>query len=67
VGVSFGIYKILGVQEEKCRGAGKNYLEVEEKSRRNPNFEEAEAELMGLVLFFSQAFCTQYFCFLHSL
>jgi len=26
VGVSFGIYKIVGVQEEKCRGAGRNCL-----------------------------------------
>jgi len=26
VKVSFGIYKIVGVQEEKCRGAGKNCL-----------------------------------------
>jgi len=24
VKVSFGIYKIVGVQEEKCRGAGRN-------------------------------------------
>jgi len=24
VGVSFGIYKIVVVQEEKCRGAGRN-------------------------------------------
>jgi len=27
VGVSFGIYKIVGVQEEKCRGAGRNFPE----------------------------------------
>jgi len=26
VGVSFGICKILGVQEEKCRGEGRNSL-----------------------------------------
>jgi len=24
VKVSFGIYKIMGVQEERCRGAGRN-------------------------------------------
>jgi len=24
VEASFGIYKIVGVQEEKCRGAGRN-------------------------------------------
>jgi len=26
VKVSFGIYKIVGVQEEKCRGAGRRSL-----------------------------------------